>query len=82
MEIDAQTNAEVMTESVFGDYRKEGDIMIAHTLTTFQGQPGIHEAGHQQGDLQLEPGGLFLQDEQVMGMGGRRNQAAASRSTP
>ncbi|OGD21876.1 MAG: hypothetical protein A2W03_10845 [Candidatus Aminicenantes bacterium RBG_16_63_16] len=34
MEIDAQTNAEVMTESVFGDYRKEGDITIAHSLTT------------------------------------------------
>lgn len=36
MEINAQTNTEVQTESVFGDYRKEGDIMIAHSMTTFQ----------------------------------------------
>ncbi len=36
MEFNAQTNAEVMTESVFGDYRKEGDVMIAHSMTTLQ----------------------------------------------
>jgi outer membrane lipoprotein-sorting protein len=36
MELNSQTNTEVLTESVFGDYRKEGDIMIAHSLTTLQ----------------------------------------------
>ncbi len=36
MELDPQSNTEVMTESVFADYRKEGDIMIAHSLTTLR----------------------------------------------
>lgn len=35
-ELDSQTNTEVMTESAFGDYRKEGDVMIAHSMTTFR----------------------------------------------
>jgi len=35
-ELDAQTNTEVMTENTFGDYRKEGDIVIAHSITTLR----------------------------------------------
>jgi outer membrane lipoprotein-sorting protein len=36
MELNSQTGTEVMTESVFGDYRKEGDTIVAHSLTTYQ----------------------------------------------
>lgn len=35
-EINVQTNSEVLTESAFGDYRKVGDITLAHSVSTLQ----------------------------------------------
>ena len=35
-EVNAQTNAEVLTESTFGDYRKVGDVTLAHSVATTQ----------------------------------------------
>jgi outer membrane lipoprotein-sorting protein len=35
-ELDMQTNTEVVTESVVADYRKEGDVMMPHAMTTIR----------------------------------------------
>ena len=35
-EVNLQTNTEVLTESVFGDFRKVGDVTLAHSVATSQ----------------------------------------------